>query len=107
MNPEARNFDQLLDHELDAARRADVDTLMRIQADKRIAVERLRAEKNPDGIVAALQEKAKRNIQLITHLVNCLQSLNDEVSAKNASYTAAGTSMVPAAAGATTTRGWL
>lgn len=104
MNLEARRMLALLEEELEAARRADTEALVRLQAEKRLVVERLRAEVTPDDVLADIQKKAQRNIQLIQHLASCLRSIAHE-AAPVASYTPSGSRVDPNAL--THTRGWL
>lgn len=80
MTPEARKMTELLHDEHQAALRADVDALVRIQAEKRIAVEVLRAQETPNDVLIVIEEHAQRNVQLIGHLVRSLRAFVSETS---------------------------
>ncbi|NOY92585.1 MAG: hypothetical protein GXP55_15440 [Deltaproteobacteria bacterium] len=69
MNAPARRFWELLELEREAARRADLDTLIELQAQKKLLVEAM----GDQGIELeerdALAETAAENIELLRHLV--------------------------------------
>jgi hypothetical protein len=74
-------FDELvalLDREREAARRADLDTLVELQEAKRIVVEQISHSELPRDRLAELAEKAHSNIWLLRHLVQCLQGMINE-----------------------------
>ena len=72
-----RAFEQLLDEELEAALRADVDALIELQEPKRVALEALRAAPVEEESLEALRESARANVRLIRHLSECLRGLAD------------------------------
>lgn len=69
-------FDKVLEDERAFALRADVDGLASIQEEKRAALARLLDSGVPASETYALREKALSNVQLIRHLVACLQGLS-------------------------------
>jgi len=80
-------FAQVLASERLLALHADVDALETLQEEKREVLTRLLASDAPPEETQTLREQALANIQLIRHLVVCLQGL----SAPEAStYTAEG-----------------
>lgn len=77
----AAELAQILDSERAAAARADVDLLIALQDDKRLAIEKLRRTDSPPEIVDPLIEKARRNLGLMRQLVQCLRGVLGEDSA--------------------------
>lgn len=69
-------FTKVLDAERAIALRADVDALGAIQQEKRVLLDKLLAANVPAPECDALRKKALANIQLIRHLVACLQGLS-------------------------------
>ncbi|MDB4973016.1 MAG: hypothetical protein JWN48_1357 [Myxococcaceae bacterium] len=69
-------FEKALDHERALALRADVDGLASIQEDKRALLDQLLASGAGEQETQRLREKALANVQLIRHLVACLQGLS-------------------------------
>jgi hypothetical protein len=84
----------LLEREREAARRADVDTLLELQEAKRAAIEKIDKSTLSRDRLKQLAEKARSNIWLLRHLVQCLQGAVGEDNA--ATYTAAGERASPA-----------
>jgi len=80
-------FSKVLDRERSFALRADVDGLAAIQEEKRALLQQLLASGAPDAETAPLKQQALSNVQLIRHLVACLQGLS---SPPSATYTAGG-----------------
>jgi flagellar biosynthesis/type III secretory pathway chaperone len=68
-------FAKILESEREFALRADVDALSAIQGQKQTLLDRLIATGAPEHETAKLREKALSNVQLIRHLVVCLQGL--------------------------------
>jgi hypothetical protein len=69
-------FAKVLDAERAFALSADVDALGAIQAEKRILLDRLLASEASPEETEPLRERAMANVQLIRHLVACLQGLS-------------------------------
>lgn len=69
-------FDKVLDDERALALRADVDGLASIQEEKRVVLARLIDSGVSASETSPLREKALANVQLIRHLVACLQGLS-------------------------------
>jgi anti-sigma factor RsiW len=80
-------FRKVLDSERAFALRADVDGLAAIQEEKRALLQQLLASGAPEAETAKLKQQALSNVQLIRHLVACLQGLS---SPPAATYTAGG-----------------
>lgn len=76
MSEAVTEFARLLESERMHALRADVDALVAIQEEKRAALEKLLASGAPETETRRLREKALSNVQLIRHLVACLQGLS-------------------------------
>lgn len=87
MNDVVTEFSKVLDHERMLAIRADVDGLAAIQEEKRALLAELLASGAPEEVTAPLKNKALSNVQLIRHLVVCLQGLSAPPAA---TYTAGG-----------------
>ena len=83
----AVEFAKVLDSERMFALRADVDGLTAIQDEKRLLLEQLLASGAPAEETTPLREKALANVQLIRHLVVCLQGL---CTPESTTYTAGG-----------------
>ena len=66
-------FAQLLVREREAVRRADLDTLLSLQEDKRVLLGELRDAGASDEEVAELRSRAQANLVLLKHLVACLR----------------------------------
>ena len=75
----AAEFDKALDHERKLALSADVDGLGAIQEEKRALLDQLLSSGAASTETARLREKATSNVQLIRHLVACLQGLSAPV----------------------------
>lgn len=76
MSDIASVFGQVLDEERQLALRADVDGLAAIQDKKRELLSQLSSSDVPEREIAELKLKALTNVQLIRHLVACLQGLS-------------------------------
>ena len=98
MTPEARKLADILERERAAARRADIDALVALQADKREALAALVSEELSEEEHGALATAVRANISLIRHLVQCLEGMAGG-GAQNG-YNASGerTSVAPAGA---------
>jgi len=70
MNAPARRFWELLELEREAARRADLDTLIDLQAQKKLLVEAMGDQGVEVEERDALAETAAENIELLRHLVS-------------------------------------
>jgi hypothetical protein len=68
-------FAKVLDAERAFALKADVDGLGAIQAEKRELLDKLLASGVSEAEAAPLRERAMANVQLIRHLVVCLQGI--------------------------------
>jgi hypothetical protein len=87
MSEAAQAFARALDDERAAALRADFDTLLRVQEEKRALLPELKQGLPPE-IVADLSERARKNLVLLRTLHACVQGylgLEEE-----ATYTAQG-----------------
>jgi hypothetical protein len=80
-------FDKVLEHERALALSADVDGLGAIQDQKRALLDQLLVSGAPRTETEKLQKKALSNVQLIRHLVACLQGLSAPAAV---TYTAGG-----------------
>lgn len=80
-------FGEVLDRERALALRADVDGLAEIQEEKRALLQQLQVSGAPEAETAKLKQQALSNVQLIRHLVVCLQGLS---SPPASTYTAGG-----------------
>ncbi|MEY4515428.1 MAG: hypothetical protein RLZZ450_7550 [Pseudomonadota bacterium] len=80
-------FGEVLGRERALALRADVDGLAEIQEEKRTLLQELLVSGAPDAETAKLKQQAFSNVQLIRHLVACLQGLS---SPPASTYTAGG-----------------
>lgn len=80
-------LDRLLEHERSAALRADVDALVELQESKHSQFARLTQAHADDDRMDSLREKATANVQLIRHLVACLNGI---LMPNGATYTAQG-----------------
>ncbi|HEY6881827.1 MAG TPA: hypothetical protein VI299_27555 [Polyangiales bacterium] len=69
-------FAKVLDVERAFALKADVDGLGAIQAEKRELLDKLLASGATEAETAPLRERAMANVQLIRHLVACLQGIS-------------------------------
>jgi len=74
-------FEKALDHERTLALQADVDGLASIQEQKRALLDKLLNSGAPAEETQRLREKALSNVQLIRHLVACLQGLSTPAGA--------------------------
>lgn len=68
-------FKQLLQQEKDAARRADVNALAELQAEKERCLQALHDADLPDAERAEINALAGRNVDLMRHLVGCLRAM--------------------------------
>lgn len=80
-------FGEVLDRERALALCADVDGLAELQEEKRALLQQLLASGAPEAEAKKLKQQAISNVQLIRHLVACLQGLS---SPPAATYTAGG-----------------
>ena len=94
MSEAAQAFAQALEEERAAALRADFETLLRVQEDKRALLPLLKATAE-EAVVNELSERARKNILLLRQLLSCVQGALG-ISAE-ATYTAHGQSLNPAA----------
>lgn len=69
------HFAALLDDEREAAKRADVETLVVVQEQKRAALEALRGDELTADDRSTLQQRAQRNLRLIRQLVRCFEGM--------------------------------
>lgn len=69
-------FSKVLDAERALALSADVDGLGAIQSEKRMLLDKLLASGASTEETEPLRERAMANVQLIRHLVACLQGLS-------------------------------
>lgn len=88
MRSEAKEFAVLLDRERDAARKADIDTLLSLQEQKRAVMDQLRALSASPDEIDFLAQSAKANIVLIRYLVQCLRGVVE--GGDESVYTASG-----------------
>lgn len=72
MSEAAQAFAQALDEERKAALRADFETLLRVQEDKRALLPLLKATAE-EAVVNDLAERARKNILLLRQLLGCVQ----------------------------------
>lgn len=68
-------FAKVLDVERALALKADVDGLGSIQEEKRVLLDKLLASGASEAETAPLRERVMANVQLIRHLVACLQGI--------------------------------
>lgn len=87
MSDVVQEFAAILENERVYALRADVDALGSIQEEKRALLDKLCASGVPEAESAKLREMALANVQLIRHLVACLQGL---IAPESSTYTAGG-----------------
>jgi hypothetical protein len=81
-------FLKLLEQERAAARKADLDTLLKLQEAKQEVARRIKPGDISQSRLLELADKARSNIWLLRHLVQCLQGA---VCANNqTTYTASG-----------------
>jgi hypothetical protein len=80
-------FGEVLDRERALALKADVDGLAEIQEEKRALLQQLQVSGAPEAETAKLKQQALSNVQLIRHLVACLQGLSTPPAS---TYTAGG-----------------
>jgi hypothetical protein len=80
-------FAKALDSERAFALRADVDGLVAIQDEKRALLDQLLASGAPEEETAKLRQRALTNVELIRHLVVCLQGLS---APESTTYTSGG-----------------
>ena len=73
-------FAKVLEAERCLAIRADVDALGAIQEEKRVLLDKLLVSGAPPAETEKLRKKAFANVQLIRHLVACLQGLSSPSS---------------------------
>lgn len=92
MEPTLATLARLLELERQAALRADVDALVDIQQSKRSVLERLTSADAEHPDMPAIKVKAAANVQLIRHLVSCL---NGMLTPAGSTYTAQGRSPTP------------
>ncbi|MET0339386.1 MAG: hypothetical protein ABW252_00205 [Polyangiales bacterium] len=76
MNEVVAEFEHVLEIERALAISADVDGLASLQEEKRAVLQRLLASGASPEASQKLREKAFANVQLIRHLVVCLQGLS-------------------------------
>jgi hypothetical protein len=69
-------FSKVLDAERAFALKADVDGLGSIQEEKRVLLQKLLASGATAAETGPLRERAMANVQLIRHLVACLQGIS-------------------------------
>lgn len=74
MSEAAQAFARALDEEREAALRADFDTLMRVQEEKRTLLPQLQAGIAPE-LAADLQDRARKNLVLLRQLLSCVQGV--------------------------------
>jgi len=72
MSEAAQAFARALDEERTAALRADFETLLRVQEDKRALLPLLQATAE-EAVVNELSERARKNIVLLRQLLGCVQ----------------------------------
>lgn len=87
MSEVVHEFAKVLESEREFALRADVEALAAIQDQKRTLLDQLLVSGAPEQETAKLREKALSNVQLIRHLVVCLQGL---CAPESATYTSGG-----------------
>lgn len=87
MSEVVREFAKVLESERQFALRADVDALAAIQEEKRALLAKLLESGAPEAETAKLKQRALSNVQLIRHLVVCLQGL---ITPEGSTYTAGG-----------------
>ena len=87
MSEAVLQFAKILEDERGFALRADIDALSAIQEQKRTVLSELLTSEVPEEERTRLRELALANVQLIRHLVACLQGL---ISPEAATYTAGG-----------------
>jgi hypothetical protein len=75
VNDPLRALNDVLAQERHAAARADVDRLLILQDDKRVALEAVRALKLPPAELAQVAEAARSNLVLLRQLVSCLRAM--------------------------------
>lgn len=75
MSSAAAAFSEVLSAERQCALAADVDALAALQEQKREALARLLESEATDEEIAELRAQALSNIQLMRHLVSCLQGI--------------------------------
>ena len=73
MRSEAQELATLLDREREAARKADIETLVSLQEQKRVVMDQLRALSASPDEIDFLAASAQANIVLIRYLVQCLR----------------------------------
>jgi hypothetical protein len=89
MSDAAQAFARALEEERTAALRADFETLLRVQEDKRALLPLLKATAE-EAVVHDLSERARKNILLLRQLLGCVQGALG-ISAEP-TYTASGQS---------------
>jgi len=72
MSDVAAAFARALDEERTAALRADFDTLLRVQEEKRALLPVLKATAQ-EAVVNDLSERARKNVVLLRQLLSCVQ----------------------------------
>jgi len=72
MEDAAQAFARALEDERAAALRADFDTLLRVQEDKRALLPLLQATAE-EAVVNDLSERARKNLVLLRQLLSCVQ----------------------------------
>ena len=87
MSEVVAEFAKVLESERAFALCADVDGLAAIQHEKRALLEQLLSAGAPADEAAKLKQQALANVQLIRHLVACLQGL---CAPESTTYTAGG-----------------
>lgn len=74
-DPAVDELRQLLDAEREAALRADVEGLVALQESKRLALERLAGTKLAAAVADPMGRRARSNLALMRHLVDCLRGV--------------------------------
>lgn len=87
MGRAGKALSSVLERERKAAISADVDALLRLQDEKRLALTALSAEEGTSDELDLLRERAMANVQLIRHLAMCLQGM---LAPEGATYNAGG-----------------
>ena len=72
MSDAVQAFKDALETERNAALRADFDTLLSVQEEKRGLLEQVRASATPE-MAGELAELARKNLGLLRHLLSCVR----------------------------------
>jgi hypothetical protein len=91
MNETIEELFELLEQEREAARLADVTSLLAIQEPKQRAIESLRDTDIPPEVMEELAHVAVANIALMRHLAECLEATLHGDEAAETRYGAHGT----------------